>query len=83
MNYAVWDTELAEGNLMKTSQSDLENSSYPDYQWTIRGDADQQFGNGFSSEGEKALLEMKDEALLQSFPRSGLFPPVMKITHLS
>lgn len=87
VNYAVWDTELAEGKFDEKQVKVIwKTPSYPDYQWTIRGDADQQFGNGFSAKVKKALLEMKDEALLQSFPRSGFIPasnedyaPILKV----
>jgi phosphonate transport system substrate-binding protein len=43
--------------------------SYPDYNWTIRGDVNQTWGEGFSDKVQQALLAMKDPELLASFPR--------------
>ena len=48
--------------------------TYPDYQWSIRGDVDQKFGKGFSAKVTKSLLAMTDPDLLKSFPRSSFIP---------
>lgn len=42
---------------------------YPDYNWTIRGDADARFGDGFTKKVKAALIGMTDPDLLASFPR--------------
>ena len=75
VNYAVWDQELAGGKI------DLEKVSviwttptYPDYQWTVRGDVDGHFGKGFKDKVRNALLNMKDPDLLASFPRESFVP---------
>ena len=47
---------------------------YPDYQWTIRGDVDERFGEGFKDRVTQALLDMDDPELLKRFPRAGFIP---------
>lgn len=72
LNYAVWDAELAKGNIDTSKVKVIWASpSYPDYQWTIRGDVDARFGVGFKDKVQQALLDMTDPALLAAFPRSG------------
>ena len=44
---------------------------YPDYNWTIRGDVDARFGEGFTDRVQAALIGMTDPDLLASFPRTG------------
>ncbi|MFD1008906.1 MULTISPECIES: putative selenate ABC transporter substrate-binding protein [Oceanisphaera] len=72
LNYAVWDAELAKGNIDTSKVKVIWASpSYPDYQWTIRGDVDARFGAGFKDKVQQALLDMTDPELLAAFPRSG------------
>lgn len=74
-NYAVWERELKEGKIDTSKVSVIwRTPSYPDYQWTIRGDVDAKYGKGFSDKVAKALLAMNDPELLKTFPRSGFVP---------
>ena len=75
LNFAVWDRDLQEGKI-DTSKVHIiwKTPSYPDYQWTIRGDADARFGAGFTDKVRATLLSMKDPDLLAAFPRSGFIP---------
>jgi phosphonate transport system substrate-binding protein len=75
VNYKVWEQQLANGSI-DTKQVTViwETPNYPDYQWTVRADVDQQWGQGFSKKLTRALLEMKDPALLNAFPRSAFVP---------
>lgn len=75
LNYAVWDEELKMGKI-DTSKVQViwTTPTYPDYQWSIRGDVDATWGEGFKQKVQKALLDMKDPALLQAFPRSAFVP---------
>ncbi|WP_016855738.1 putative selenate ABC transporter substrate-binding protein [Halomonas smyrnensis] len=75
VNYAVWDAAVEDGRV-DTDQVQViwTTPSYPDYQWTLRGDADERYGEGFSDRVRAALLEMDDPALLDSFPRSAFIP---------
>ncbi len=72
VNFKVWDREMAAGKI-DTSKVNIiwTTPTYPDYQWTVRGDLDATWGKGFSEKVRTALLNMDDPTLLQSFPRSG------------
>lgn len=75
LNFQVWEKELADGNIDTDAvQVIWETPPYPDYQWTIRGDVDERFGEGFKARVTEALLNLDDQALLESFPRSGFIP---------
>ncbi len=75
VNYAVWDAEVEAGDMDTDAVRVIwETPAYPDYQWTIRGDADARFGEGFTDRVQQALLNMTDPDLLAAFPRSGFIP---------
>ncbi|MGF1756561.1 putative selenate ABC transporter substrate-binding protein [Photobacterium sagamiensis] len=75
VNYKVWENELKAGKIDNSKVSVIwETPTYPDYQWTVRGDVDAQFGQNFKQKLTQALLEMKDPALLASFPRQSFVP---------
>ncbi|MGM0952312.1 MAG: putative selenate ABC transporter substrate-binding protein [Pseudomonadota bacterium] len=75
LNFQVWEKELANGNVDTDAvQVIWETPPYPDYQWTIRGDVNERFGDGFKEKVTEALLAMDDPELLESFPRSGFIP---------
>jgi len=75
LNYQVWETEVAEGKVDTSKVRVIwKTPTYPDYNWTLRGDADQQFGEGFTAKLTKALLNLKDPQLLKAFPRTSFVP---------
>jgi phosphonate transport system substrate-binding protein len=75
LNFQVWEKELADGNINTDDvQVIWKTPHYPDYQWTIRGDVDERFGDGFKQRVTKALLNLDNPELLASFPRSGFIP---------
>jgi phosphonate transport system substrate-binding protein len=75
VNFQVWESELKAGKIDPRRISVIwRTPPYPDYQWTIRGDADKRFGNGFIDKVGEALLSMNQPDLLQAFPRSGFIP---------
>lgn len=75
VNYSVWDDDLAAGKIDTSKVQVLWTTpTYPDYQWSIRGDVDKRFGAGFKDRVRTALLNMKDKDLLASFPRSSFIP---------
>ncbi|AOY90170.1 putative selenate ABC transporter substrate-binding protein [Marinobacter salinus] len=75
LNFQVWQKELEAGNIDTSAvQVIWETPAYPDYQWTIRGDVNERFGEGFKDRVKQALLSLDDNALLESFPRSGFIP---------
>lgn len=72
LNYTVYDTAVAEGAPeVATTRVIWKTPPYPDYNWTIRGDVDARFGEGFTERVRQALIGMDDPDLLASFPRKG------------
>ncbi len=70
VNYAVWDSMQAAGKIDDSKvQVIWTTPTYPDYQWTIRGDVDARYGEGFKDKVRSALLQIDDPDLLASFPR--------------
>ncbi len=77
VSYKAWENELEAGNIdLDRVQVIWETPPYPDYQWTVRGDIDERFGDGFTERLQQALLDMDDPELLASFPRAGFIPAV-------
>lgn len=75
VNYQVFDRELAEGKVDPRKVRVIwKTPTYPDYQWTIRGDVDQAFGSGFTDKVRQALLGLDDPELLAVFPRKRFVP---------
>lgn len=75
LNYTVYDQAVAEGAPdIETAKVIWKTPAYPDYNWTIRGDVDARFGEGFADRVQAALLGMSDPDLLSSFPRTGFIP---------
>lgn len=75
LNFKVWEKELSNGNIDTDAvQVIWKTPAYPDYQWTIRGDVNERFGNGFQQRVTEALLNLDNPELLESFPRSGFIP---------
>lgn len=74
-NYKVWNKEVAAGKVDENEVSVIwVTPSYPDYQWTVRGDVDSTFGAGFTERVQAALIDIKDPDLLASFPRKSFIP---------
>jgi len=72
VNFKVWDKAVEEKTVDLEKVSMIwKTPAYPDYQWTIRGDVDSVWGEGFSDKVKAALLDLKDPELLGQFPRSG------------
>lgn len=75
LNYTVWDKMVENGEIDTDRVQVIWTSpTYPDYQWTIRGDVNERFGDGFKNRVKQALLNMEDPELLESFPRSAFVP---------
>jgi phosphonate transport system substrate-binding protein len=75
VNFKVWENELKAGNIDESKVSVIwKTPTYPDYQWTIRGDVDKVWGDGFKARVKDALLGIKDPELLASFPRERFVP---------
>jgi phosphonate transport system substrate-binding protein len=75
LNFKVFDKEKALGKIDEAKvQIIWRTPPYPDYQWTIRGDVDRKYGDGFTNKVTAALLGMKDQVLLEAFPRKSFVP---------
>jgi phosphonate transport system substrate-binding protein len=75
VNYKVWETALQQGKIDTAKVSVIwKTPSYPDYQWSVRGDVDENWGKGFTGRIQQALLTMSEPELLAAFPRSGFIP---------
>ena len=71
-NYKVWKKELKAGKIDPSKVKIIwQTPGYPDYNFTVRGDLDKQFGEGFTTKLQNVLINIKDEKILNAFPRSG------------
>ena len=75
LNYTVYDQAEA-GALaeVETAKVIWKTPPYPDYNWTIRGDVDARWGEGFADKVQAALVGMGDPDLLAAFPRNAFIP---------
>ncbi len=72
VNYKVWKRELKSGKIDPSKVKIIyQTPGYPDYNFTARGDLDKQFGVGFTKKLQAAILNIKDEKILNAFPRTG------------
>ncbi|MFL5067062.1 MAG: putative selenate ABC transporter substrate-binding protein [Xanthobacteraceae bacterium] len=75
LDYTVWDLDSKAGKVEPSQvQVIWESPTYPDYQWTVRGDVDQRYGAGFKEKLRAALLAIDDPAILAQFARSRFIP---------
>ena len=75
VNYKVWEREREEGKIDTDKvQVIWETPGYPDYHWTVRGDLNDSFGDGFTQRATDALLAIDDPVLLNAFPREKFIP---------
>jgi len=75
LDYTVFDLDKKAGKFEPDRVTVLwETPTFPDYQWTIRGDVDRMFGGGFKQKVRSALLEVDDSTILGYFGRSKFIP---------
>ncbi|AZY95483.1 MULTISPECIES: putative selenate ABC transporter substrate-binding protein [Paracoccus] len=75
LNYAVYDQAVADNAPeVETAKVIWKTPPYPDYNWTIRGDVDARWGEGFADKVQAALVGMDDPDLLAAFPRNAFIP---------
>ncbi len=87
VNFKVWNRELEAGNIDTSKVKVIwQTPTFPDYQFTIRGDVDEQFGEGFAKRVQDALLRLDDKEILAAFPRKKFikannadFDPILKV----
>ncbi|WP_445354279.1 putative selenate ABC transporter substrate-binding protein [Microbulbifer sp. EKSA008] len=89
LNHKVWENEKKTGKVDESKvQVIWKTPGYPDYNWTIRGDVDETWGNGFLDKVQQAILNMRDPKLLAAFPRKGfikadnsMYQPIVETAH--
>ncbi len=87
VNFKVWDRELKNGNIDTSKVKVIwKTPAYPDYQFTIRGDVNKDFGEGFATKVQTALIKLQDRDILDAMPRKRLikakssdFDPILEV----
>jgi phosphonate transport system substrate-binding protein len=75
VNHLVWESEVKSGKVDTKSVSVIwETPTYPDYNWSVRGDVDRTFGPGFKEKLTAAILDLDDAKLLGYFDRTKFIP---------
>jgi phosphonate transport system substrate-binding protein len=75
LDFTVWGLEDKAGKIDHSKvQVIWESPTYPDYQWTVRGDFDKTFGAGFKEKLRAALLSIDDPEIMKQFARSKFIP---------
>ena len=75
LDFTVWDLDKKAGKVDESQvQVIWETPTYPDYQWTVRGDVDRVYGAGFKQKLRDALLAIDDQAILGQFARTKFIP---------
>ena len=75
MDYTVYEVEKKAGRVDESRVAVIwESPTFPDYQFTIRGDVDKQFGSGFKDKVKQAILSLTDPEILGYFARSKFIP---------
>jgi len=75
LDFTVWELDKKAGKIDPTRVTVIwETPTFPDYQWTVRGDVDRVYGSGFKEKLTAALLGVNDPAILSQFARSKFIP---------
>lgn len=75
LDYSVWELEKKAGKIDESKVRVIwETPTYPDYNWTIRGDVDKIYGAGFKNKVQAALIAIDDKTILTQFARSKFIP---------
>jgi phosphonate transport system substrate-binding protein len=75
LDFTVWELDKKAGKIDPAQVTVIwETPTFPDYQWTVRGDVDRLYGAGFKEKLTAALLAIDDRAILDQFARSKFIP---------
>jgi phosphonate transport system substrate-binding protein len=75
LDYSVWELDKKAGKVDAAQVAVIwETPTYPDYQWTVRGDVERTYGAGFKEKLRAALLAIDDRTILDQFARSKFIP---------
>ena len=71
LDYTVYEVEKKAGKVDESKVGVIwESPTFPDYQFTVRGDVDAKFGAGFKDKLKAAILALEDKEMLSYFARS-------------
>ena len=72
MDFTVYDLEQKAGRVDPAQVTVIwQTPTFPDYNWTVRGDLDARLGAGFKERLRAALLACTEPAILAQFARTG------------
>jgi phosphonate transport system substrate-binding protein len=75
LDFSVWELDRKAGKVDPAQVTVIwETPTFPDYQWTVRGDVEKVYGAGFKDKLTAALLAINDPAILEQFARSKFIP---------
>jgi phosphonate transport system substrate-binding protein len=75
VDYSVWELDSKAGKIEPSQVSVIwESPTFPDYQWTVRGDVEKTYGTGFKQRLQDALLAVNDPTILSQFARTKFVP---------
>jgi phosphonate transport system substrate-binding protein len=75
VDYSVWQLDSKAGKVDPSQVAVIwETPTFPDYQWTVRGDVEKTYGTGFKERLRASLLAIDDPAILSQFARSKFVP---------
>lgn len=75
VNFTSYDDMVKAGKVdPKVARIVWRTPPFPDYNFTVRGDADQRFGAGFTAKLKAAILGITEPAILDAFPRKKFIP---------
>ena len=75
LDFSVWDLDKKARKIDPAQVGVIwESPTFPDYQWTVRGDVEKVYGAGFKDKLTAALLAISDPAILEQFARSKFIP---------
>ncbi len=75
LDFTVWQLDSKAGKVDASQVAVIwESPTFPDYQWTVRGDVDRIYGAGFKEKLRAALVAVDDPAILTPFARSKFIP---------
>jgi phosphonate transport system substrate-binding protein len=75
LDFTVWELEQKAGKVDASQVIVIwETPTYPDYQWTVRGEVDKVYGAGFKDKLRSSLLAIDDPSILSPFARSKFIP---------
>ena len=75
LDFSVWELDRKAGKFDPAQVTVIwETPTFPDYQWTVRGDVEKVYGAGFKDKLAAALLAINDPAILDQFARSKFIP---------